>query len=348
MPLRNASIQAKAIAKMHLKNSMNKIIFSFFSLALFFISSCANNPQAAQDTPSWYISPKQNNSENLYGTAQGYSLEEATKYALADAASRLMVSISSESKLTREENQNSVNEEMRQNVRQNVEKISFTNFKVTKSTKLGQNFFVEVQIERGPFINQQKERADSLQKQISDLDKNSNGKNPIQRRNSLIKIIDLGKELELKGRIISGAGENFDLKSTLTKLANFNSQLDKISDKIEFYFEINSSKEIAQIIRNALNKEKIKISPSHNKADSGQVVIKIKSSHKTNQIYGAFITKLEVDFENLADEKILASNSLEVTGSSSISEKESYFASLKSLEEKIASDGILKVMGIVN
>jgi len=330
------------------KNLINKIILSFFSLAVFFITSCASTPKNSFEPPFWYITPKQNNAENLYGTAEGYTLEEATKYALADAAARLMVSISSESSLIREENQNSVNEEMRQNVRQNVEKISFTNFKVTKSEKLGQKFFIQIQIERDPFINQQKERVTSLEKQISDLDKNSAGKNPIQRRNSLIKILDLGKELELKGRIISGAGENFNLRATLDKLATFQSQFDKISDKIEFYFEINSPKEIAKIIRNSLNKEKIKISPNRNSNDSGQVVIRIKSSSKTNQIYGAFMTKLEIDFENLADGKVLASNTIEVTGSSSISEKESYAASLKSLEEKIEKDGILKVVGIVN
>ncbi len=331
---------------MLLKNLISKI-FGFTTLILLF-ASCSSTSKNSSDTPSWYVTPKQNNAENLYGVAEGYTLEEATKYALADAAARLMVSISSESSLIREENQNSTNEEMRQSVRQSVEKISFTNFKVTKSEKFGQRFFVETQIERAPFINQQKEKVGFLEKQISDLDKNSAGRNPIQRRNSLIKIIDLGKELELKGRIISGAGENFDLKSTLSNLANFQSQLDKISDKIEFYFEINSPKEIAQLIRNSLNKEKIKISPNRNNSDSGQVVIRIKSNNKTNQIYGAFMTKLEIDFENLSGGKVLASNSIEVTGSSSISEKESYSASLKSFEEKIEKDGILKVVGIVN
>ena len=29
----------------------------------------------------WYITPKQNNAENLYGISVGHTLEEATKYA---------------------------------------------------------------------------------------------------------------------------------------------------------------------------------------------------------------------------------------------------------------------------
>jgi hypothetical protein len=78
------------------------------------------------------------------------------------------------------------------------------------------------------------------------------------------------------------------------------------------------------------------------------VIIKIENFSKTNHIYEAHMTKTKIDFENLSQGKILASNSVEVTGSSTISEKESYNASLKSLEEKIENDGILKVLGILN
>jgi hypothetical protein len=326
---------------------MNKIFLLLFA-AVLSLTSCASYSDKSSDSPSWYISPKQNNASNLYGVAEGYTLEEATRYALADAAARLMVSISSESSLLREENQNSVNEEMRQQVRQSVEKINFTNFQVTKSDKFGQRFFVEVMVERAPFINDQKERVEFLEKKIADLEKDSAGKNPIQKRNSLIKILDLSKELELKSRILAGAGEVVNLKEKLHRIANFQNQFDKTSDKIEFYFEINSPKEIAQTIRNSLNKEKIKIAPSRNNSNPNQIVIKIKSSSRTNEIYGSYMTKLEVDFENLADGKVVASNSIEVVGSSAIGEKESHLAASKSLEEKIEKDGILKIIGIIN
>jgi hypothetical protein len=326
---------------------MNRLFPAILAF-LFITSSCATASKQALDAPSWYVTPKQNNADNLYGVAEGYSLEEATKYALADAASRLMVSISSESSLLREENRVGINEEMRQQVRQSVEKISFTGFRVTKSEKIGQKFFTEVQIERRPFINEQKEKVSFLERQISDLDKNSVGKNTIQRRNSLLKITGLGKELELKSRIIAGAGEEIDLKEKLNRNADFQNQLEKLSDKIEFYFEIDSPKEIAQIIRNNLNKEKIKVAPSRTNSNLDQVVIKIKSSSRDLKIYDAFMSKLEIDFENLADGKVVASNSIEVVGSSSISGKESYLSALKSLEEKIGTDGILKIIGIIN
>lgn len=316
-------------------------------LTIFFAISCAAKTQN-QDTPVWYNSPKQNSSQNLYGVAEGNTLEEATRFALADAAARLMVNLSSESSLLREENQTSVNEEMRQNVRQNIEKISFSNFNVSSSKKIGEKFYVEVQVERAPFLREQKERVGFLEKQISDLEKNAAGKNTIQKRNSLLKILDLSKELELKSRILAGAGDNIDLEKKLARIAFFENQLNSLSDKIEFYFEMDSPKEISKIIRTSLNREKIKIAPSRNSFDSNQVVIRIKSSSKTQKVYESFMTKVEIDFENLAGGKVSASNSIEIIGSSVINEQESYAAALKNLEEKISQDGILKIIGIIN
>jgi hypothetical protein len=324
---------------------MNKLFLSLTTLLIFFTASCATNKDR---DPSWYISPKENNADYLYGVAEGYNLEESTKYALADAASRLMVTISSQSDLLREENQTSINEEMRQQVRQNVEKINFTGFKVTRSQKIGQKFFTEIQIERTRFVLEQEDRIRFLERQISDLDKNSKGKNSIQRRNALLQISTLSKEIEMKSRILSGAGKNIDLTKKLNRAADFQNQLEKLSNNIEFYFEINSPKEITKIIRTALNKEKIKISPSLNNSNPNQVIIKITSTTRSSEIYSAFMTKLEIDFENIAGGNVVASNSVEVTGSSAISERESYLASLISLEEKIAKDGILKIVGISN
>lgn len=330
---------------------MNKLLIKPLQLAilvLFFSSSCASQSGQKLDSPSWYITPSQNNSKNLYGVSTGYTLEESTKYALADAASRLMVNISSTSTLLREENQVGINEEMRQQVRQNVEKISFANFKVSKSKKYGQKIFTEVEIERAPFIRDQKEKVNFLKRKIANLDKNSRNKNAIYRRNSLLKICDLNKELELKSRILLGAGENINLRKTLNRIADFQDQLERFSDKIEFYFQINSPKEIAKIIRTSLNKEQLKVSSKRNSSNENQVVIKVSSTSRNNEIYGSFMAKLEIDFENIANGKTVASNSVEVVGSSTIGKKEAYLSALKSLEEKISEDSILKIIGILN
>ena len=327
---------------MHSKNSISRSILA----TIFFVASCSSSPSQKAGEPSWYLSPKQNNSENFYGISAGANLEESTKAALADAAARLMVSISSESTSLIEEDSRGTNEEMRQQVKQNIEKIDFTNFRISRSEKVGPELFIEVEIKRDPFIRDQKEKTEFSEKQVFDLEKNLTGANPIQKRVSLLKILDLEKQIELSSRILAGAGESVNLKEKLSRIAFFQNQFNQLADKIEFYFAINSSKEITQAIRTALNKEKIKISNSRGGAN--QIEIAIQSSAKSGKIYGSHMTKLQIDFENISGGKIVASNRVEVTGSSSISEKESYAAAIKSLEEEISNKGILKVIGIIN
>jgi hypothetical protein len=327
-----------------MSNKIQKLFFTFLLLITFAESSFSKS----NDLPSWFIKPRANNIDMIYGVAEGFTLEEATKTALADAAGRLMVSISSESELIKEENQNSYNEEMRQKVRQSIEKISFSGYQVSKSEQVDKKFYVEVSIERDPFINEQKERVEFVQKKINDLDKNSMQSNPIQRRTSLMKILDLCKELDLKARILSGAQEEIDMKSILSLIAKYQNEFEKSSSSIEFFFDSSSPKDLVQVIRSALNKEKLKIAKTLDKTDPNQIVIGAKYEPNYNFIYGAHITKLNIDFESSAQGKIVASNNVEATGNSTISESESTKAAIKALEEQIQKDGVLKTLGILN
>ncbi len=322
-----------------MKNLFRNIFLSLVFVTL--ISSCKSEKKST-DLPSWYLSPKQNNVSSLYGVAEGFTLEEATKSALADAAARLIVSISSESTLLREENQVGANEEMRQQIKQNIEKIDFTNFKVSRSQQNGVQIYVEIEMSRDDFIAAQKEKISFLDKQISDLNKNISTQNLIQKRNSLTTILDLAKQSEILARILQS-----NLKEKLATIANAQNELNKLTDKVEFYFEINSPNEISSIIRTALNKERIKISKVES-SNANQVKIAIHSQSTSGNVYGAYISKIKIDFENKVAGKTIASNAIEISGSSTISEKESYSAALVALKEKISQDGILKILGIIN
>ena len=327
---------------------MNSKFQKTFFTILFLISCVSNSLAKSSELPSWFVKPRANNIDMIYGVAEGFTLEEATKSALADAAGRLMVSISSESELIKEENQNSYNEEMRQKVRQSIEKISFSGYEVSKSEQVEKKFYVEVSVERDPFIREQKERVEFVQKKINDLDKNSIQSNPIQRRTSLIKILDLCKELDLKARILSGAQEEIDMKGILSLIAKYQNEFEKSSSSIEFFFDSSSPKDLVQILRSALNKEKLKIAKALDKSDPNQIVIGAKYEATRNFIYGSHMTKLNVDFENSSQGKIVASNNVEATGNSTIGESESTKAAIKALEEQIQKDGILKTLGILN
>lgn len=330
------------------KISKNCVFLAIFTAATLFLNSCSSLSNNNSDSPSWYIKPKANNYQNLYGVAGGHDIENATKRALVNAASRLFVTISSKSSLTSQENNYDSLEEVSETISQNIEKISFSDYELSNSTQRGAQFFAEVTINRYNFISQQKDRLRFLERKIANLDKNSKGKNQINRRNALIKILDLSKELEINSRILKGAGEDINISNKLNKIANFQNELNQSSDKIEFYFSMNSPREISRVIKNKINKEQIKVSRQRNSSNKNQILVKIKSKKISKKIYGAFITKVKISFENIISGKIIASNSIEVSGSSTIGKRESYSAAIKSLEEKLAQDNSLKILGISN
>lgn len=303
---------------------------------------------SAENLPKWFAKPKNNNNSTLYGVGEGFSLEDATKNALVDSASRLMVSISSQSELVREENQISFNEEMRSKVKQSIEKITFTGYEVSQSQEANNRFYVEVSIEREGFTRQQQEQTEFIKRKINDLDAASLKANPISRRNNLVKILDLCKELELKVQILSGLKEDIDLKAILILSAKYQNEFNKSSDKFEFVFSAESNKDLVVNLRSALNKEKIKISKNIDKSNPNQVLIIANYELKEQKIYGSYMVKLEINIENLYGDKILASNKFEVSGSSTIDEKEALKSALNSLNEKIVDDGIMKILGIIN
>lgn len=324
---------------------MRKLI-NFCLILLSF--SCSNTKAKNQKIPSWYLMPTQNNSANLYGVAQASSASEATSLALVDMASRLIVVISATNTLVREENNISANEEMRQNIKQNIEKIEFSNFEISNSEKIDNLYYREVSVHRRDFIKSQKEKLILTEKKLDNLSANSQNKNPIQKRSDLIKSLVLAKDLELYARILDGVGENINLREKLNRVAEIENEMNKNLDKIEFFFDFYSKNDVRNIIQNALNKEKIAVSKTRNIANKNQILIEISSKEITSEIYGSFICKLNLNFSNSLEGKILASSNVEISGSSVISKEQSCQSALKNLEEKITKDGILKTVGILD
>jgi hypothetical protein len=303
---------------------------------------------AKESVPKWFSNPKQNDSQNLYGTASANTLEEATKYALADLASRLIVSISSESQLTREENQQSFNEEMKQKVQQSIEKISFSNYQVTKSAQEDQKFFVEVSVEKDPFISEQQDRVQFLQKKISDLDNLLPSANFLQKHITLNKIIPLVQELELKTRIINGAGAEANLSGVLDMLAKYQNELNKSTISAEFYFDKSSNIKLVNVVKPFLNKDGFTISMVENNSSQKQIKLIAKYNSSYNFLYNTHIVKVKINFENMVQNKTIASNLFEITGNSAISEEEAINSALQIFKQQIEKNGILNILGIIN
>ena len=330
---------------------------SFFTLFLFLFCSNINaksNKNNNQDLPEWYVTPKSNNAKKLYGVAEGVNLEDATQAALVDLSARLLTTISSETNSIAEENKYSVNEEIRKNVKQNIEKIEFTDYKITESKQVEGKFYIQLEVNRSKFVKQQNEKITFLEQQIADYESSMNSEenknNPIKRASNLKKILDNYSQVEILTKIIIGAGEDVDMSSKLTNIAKYRKQLENINDLSEFFIEQDISSQnlsnIKKIITKSLNKNGFKIATNRNKNNQNQILIKIEADYDSNFIYENHMVKVKIQFNNYLGNNISASNNIELSGASTISEKQAVESAIASLNDKIANDTILKIIGI--
>lgn len=314
-------------------------------LACLVFFSCAKSGTNSL-TPKWYDSPRQNDASYIYGVAQGQTMAEATKMSLVDMASRLVVTISSKTETILQENKFDNNEELRKSVSQNIEKITFSNLEVSNSIKIDDTFFIESRVDKNQFITEQKERIRFLKIKIANIDKNSLMTNSINRRIALIEILEAIKELEIKTRIVLGANGSASLEEVLALESKYKSEFEKFSDRIEVYFAPNINSEIRLVVGKYLNKEKIKIVEKSSDSKD-QILLRISFVQSDKFIYENHVVNLKISFENIVQNKIIASNEIEVSGSSTIDKKRAFSSAINSLDEEANLKGILKIIGIV-
>ncbi len=344
---------------------LNFLIFSSFSLA-----------SVDKKLPKWFSNPQQNNAKNLFGIASGVSSEEATRLALADLSSRLLVTISGETATLNEENNHSINQEFRQNLNQKIEQIEFSGFKTSNSAQSDGQFFVEVEINRPDFIEQQQRKICFMQKEVDGYQQENKQPevkhNPLKIRKNLQKIDENLHKILLLEKIISGAGANININLTLEQILKNQQRTSDFGNNISFFLKINtlasesqnsesqrqiqnSSKAVNSLdmsqlksaIKNkfsqAINNRGFKLNSS---ASADDIIVDIELDKTTTEIYNNKITKLILNIETIANKKTIATSKIEVSGASLNSEKMSIDAAIANLGKKFESEGIVKLLNL--
>ena len=339
-------------------------IRSQFRIALILIltTSCTLYQNGLRyNLPQWYITPQTNDNINLYGVGEGFTIAEAKNSALNNLASKLKITISSQSSANLESNQFAASEEFRQKIDETIDKITFSDYKITNSAQKGDKIYVEIAVDRNLFISQNVEKLATLNNNMSYIYKNLDQQNILAQRNSLDKITDLADEAESIIYILGAleAINDTTKDSNLTKYNSYRQDYDRILEKIEFFIEAKDTpKSITDVLINALNKEKLKIAGSKNKPNNNLVIITVTTDITAQNIYNSNIAKLKINFAlssgqnqialSSGQNQILVSNAVEVSGSSVISTDMAIKAAAARLKELIESKGILKILGINN
>ncbi len=314
--------------------SMKKILLSAF---LFIVTSCASNqqPQQLNSLPSWYISPKAFDNQNLYGAGEGYTLAEASKSALNNLSGKLMTSISSESSILLESNKYSTNEQSRQKISEVVAKITFNNYQVSNSAAFNNKIYAEVSVDRSNFITDYSQKLSDLNNKMADKFSKAQNKSILEKLNDYEDVSNLSFEASSVALILASLTQDNNFKNKIDLYSSYQSSYQELASKIEFYIENkDASRTLVSKVISDLNKKKYKVVKSKNLNNPNLVIIHIDMEKTEQKIYGSYMARIKLDFNLLSNQnKVIKSASFESKGSSVISASEALNAAILGIED---------------
>lgn len=132
--------------------------------------------------PSWYLNPPQNNQELLYGIGEGFTINEATKNALENLSSRLMVTISSNtvsSSKSFTDYREYTTKTTTQDIKSEIEKLSFNNYKVEDSLSMDRRIIVLLSSSKNDMTKTLQDQINTLYKELDFINTNSKKQDPL-------------------------------------------------------------------------------------------------------------------------------------------------------------------------
>ena len=143
------------------------------------VSSSLASPDLST-VPEWALASPSRDSQSEFGIGSGHSLEEATRNALQDVASRMSVSVESQLRDTYLERNGASAESLERVIETRVTEARFAGWERTRTAGQKGNFWVEVRIDRRRLARDSKSELGRLTKDI-DLKLESAGGSALRR-----------------------------------------------------------------------------------------------------------------------------------------------------------------------
>jgi len=333
---------------------MKKSIYVILITFVLFFSACGGtNPQVKEqllepksDLPSWYINPPASERGVLYGVGEGVNKDDAVAHALSDILARLNVSISSSfssKKVVREGRAESIDTMYIDKVSSIVQTISINNYDIVSYKKLGfKKYAALVKIDKKEFARSLKKEIQRSLQITTDFDalKGVNALHTLQAYKKRLKELE---GLENKLAILSELDRSVDEQYYLQKYAVLQKSYAKLRHSITFWV-IADFAPLAEPLKKGLTKEQFVIQKKH---DSKHFDIYVKTDITKSSSYGFIIARANVTLTTKgSSKKIIATNSLLLVGRSSQSFAVAKQDLVKSFNEKIKEEGVLKILGL--
>lgn len=308
-----------ALVLLHFK----KLLIVIFIIGLF--SACASNVTSINQEdsiPVWYINAPVNNAVFIYGEGQSTNLSDAKDNALNAMASKLIVSVgSSTSSVTKTSLNNSVSsysKDVIKDVSIDVQKIKFTNASVDQSTKIADEYYILMKVNRIELFDNKKREFDINDNRIiseyNTLDKYGKLEQIHILQNIYPSIVKAKKE----SIILNVINNDFDNAPYMEK---YDSYIDTIAqlknDSTIMVSTNNKEKYFADILIDLLNQNQYKVSNS----PSSDLQISLNNKVKYSIARAWNIAKVTSTISVSSNNKIISNMIINSLGRSSTSKE---------------------------
>lgn len=299
--------------------------------------------------PSWYVHPPRSTSSELYAVGEGKSKREAIDNALAQLASTLSVSISSDFRAKRVVKEGRVNSSDATYVNQTqseVKKIRITNYQLLNAVQLGfKRVAVLVKADKATLFKGLKDELDEQFGVIESRQKNIQKQNALKQLGFYDKSLQELHNLQNTLSVMKVLEEKFDMSVYLKKYQALQEKRDAILNKISFSIRTDAgAKRFAPAVESGLTKEKFRIKTA---ADKYHFTVFMSAKIKRAQAYGFNIARAELSFTTKDSYgQIIATNVLHLDGQSSQGYEIALQDVTKKLNAKIKKEGIFKILNL--
>ncbi|RBQ29975.1 LPP20 family lipoprotein [Aliarcobacter vitoriensis] len=321
---------------------MKKLYHLVFIILLF--TSCTSKVDIKKDDlqyPDWYLNAPKNNDISLYGVGIGQNNNQAVKNALDDLSSRLLVTISANTTTSsksyrdfREYTQKTVV----QDIKSQIEKLSFQNYIIEKSTYFDKNIIVLLSVQKSKVANDLKKEIDFLYKESESL------KN--QKMDTLSKYLKYKDLLDVfyknynKSQILSSFIDDND--KYIKTIDEIKKTKNILKNQIDFFINSdNNSKKFDNLFKNSLVNKGFKVIESSLKNENSYE-LNINSQSSQNRAYDFYIIEniLNIKIINSKNSQILG-KSIELKGASSNSFDDAKINLIQKLKKEQEKEDIL-------
>ncbi len=297
--------------------------------------------------PEWLLNPPLDNGAFWFGVARAVSPQEAEQRALATIAARLQTTIRATTEQQIRVSAINGAEQLRRQSSQTVASettaLTFTNYQVTQRQRLGNDYAVLVQVDRGSFITAQQRRYQQMRQELT---------------STLDHLAQQSRLRQLKGigRVKAQLAAFEPVQSLLVALGGLDAPLDlnaqrqqiqQMAQSLTFALRYAPQWQgVAEVVQEALTREGFAVVAPNALAREG-VLIQLEVEQQSQKLYGSFMRQLQLQITlKERDGTTLASRHHTLNGASAVSSDAAYLAALATMRQQWQQQPLMAQLGI--